>query len=310
MSRQKLSLNKLKKLNHHGEVLQSVEFSEFCTFKCGGKLKVLLKINTLENFIKIMYYLEEIGEKFFVLGAGSNVLCSDGGYDGVVIKLEGDFVRSRQLSETEIECGAGVKLSQLFAIAKSLGLSGLECGAGIPATIGGATFMNAGAYGFEMSQIIKYVVAYVDGRITYFDNSDCQFDYRHSVFQENNGVILRVGFAFQKRNIEDIDFDFKETMKKRLESQPLDYPNAGSIFKRIDGIVVSKVLDNCGVKGLTLGSAKVSDKHANFIINTGNAESQDIYELIEIIKYRVKKQTGIELQTEIKLLGEFDEVTW
>lgn len=309
MSRQKLSYKKLCKLNKRGEVLKNLPLSEYVTFKCGGNADFLVKINTLEAFLYVIAYLQEGNFEYFILGAGSNTLVSDKGYNGVVLKLEGDLARIEYTGEDSLECGAGVRLGRLYSELQSRGLSGLECGAGIPASVGGAVVMNAGAYGFQMADIVEYVVAFVNGKITYFTCEECQFAYRDSVFQHNDAIILRIGMKFVVDDKDKIQERFLETMKKRSGSQPLNYPSAGCVFKRIDGIVISKMLDECGLKGLTLGDAQVSFKHANFIINLGNASSQDIYDLIEIVKYRFEKKTGIRLSTEIKFLGEFDEIT-
>ncbi|MGN0961886.1 MAG: UDP-N-acetylmuramate dehydrogenase [Christensenellales bacterium] len=305
----RLNIRKLKKLNKSGRVLKNVDFSKFCTFKCGGKVAVLIEICTLDNFFKVMFYLEEKKINYFILGAGSNVLCSDNGYDGVVIKFAGDLSRCEYDGEI-LECGAGLKLVSAYVIARDLALQGLESGAGIPATIGGAVYMNAGAYDFEMSKVVDYVIAYVDGKIKYYSNEDCNFGYRDSVFQHNKSIILRVGLRLKLGNKENIQKRYLEIMEQRKKSQPLEFPSAGSVFKRRDDVVVSKLLDECGLKGLTMGGAMVSNKHANFIINTGKATAQEIYDLIKIIKKRVWDKTQIELQTEIKFLGVFDEDTW
>lgn len=304
-----LSISKLKKLNRGGKVSQNVNFANLCTFKCGGRVKVLLDIHTLDGFLNCMLYLKDIKMPYYILGNGSNVLCSDKGYDGVVIRLCGDLSRIEYDGDI-LECGAGAKLAGVFSYARDKELSGLECGAGIPATIGGATYMNAGAFGWDMSQVIEYVVAYVDGKIRYFDSVQCEFSYRHSVFQNNGGIILRVGLKLVKGKREDIVARFLETMKKRKDTQPLEYPSAGSVFCRMEGVNISKMLDECGVKGLTRGNAMVSTKHANFIVNMGGARSQDIYDLICKIKKIVFEKTGTKIYTEIKFLGEFDENTW
>jgi len=308
MSRLKLSIRKLKKLNYNGNLLENVDLSDYCTYKCGGKAKVLIEINTIENFLHVMDYLKTTNSKYFVIGAGSNILVSDNGYDGVIIKLGGDFARIEEHEDNIIECGAGVKLSQAFAYARERGLGGLEDSVGIPATIGGAVFMNASAYNFEMANLIDYVVAYKGEKITYFNRNDCGFGYRHSIFQENNAIIMRVGLRLKVGERELIDARFKEVMQKRLMSQPLEYPSAGCVFKRIDDIVVSRAIDECGLKGLTFGGAKISEKHANFIINFNNATALDIYELINVTKKRFYDKTGIDLETEIRFLGEFDEI--
>ena len=309
MFRPKINLKKLKKLNSSGRVLTDVDFNDLCTFKCGGKAKIVVEIPTLDNFFKVMFYLEKINAQVFVLGAGSNVLCSDKGFDGVIIKLIGDFARI-EFDDEILECGCGVRLINAFVTARDLSLKGLEGGAGIPATVGGATYMNAGAFDFEMAKVIDYVVAYVDGKITYFTREECGFGYRESIFQHNNAIILRVGLRLEADDKDEIQKKYLELTKKRTNSQPLEYPSAGCVFKRQENIVISKLLDDCGLKGLTLGGAKVSNKHANFIINTGKATSQEIYELIKVIKKRVWDKAQIEINTEIKFLGEFDEDTW
>jgi UDP-N-acetylmuramate dehydrogenase len=309
MSRLKISIQKLKKLNYNGKVLEDIDLSQYSTFKCGGKGKILLEICTLENFIGVMMYLQELKSDYFILGAGSNILVSDKGYDGVILKLDGDFKRIIPYNDGVVECGAGVKLSQAFAYARKHSLGGLEDSVGIPATIGGAVFMNASAYNFRMSNVVKYVVAYVDGKITYFDNSECGFGYRKSVFQHNQSVILRVGLELKTKSQKEIDVRFKEVVDKRFKSQPIEYPSAGCVFKRREDIEVSRMIDEYGLKGLTFGGAKVSEKHANFIINFNDALAQDVYELIEIVKKRFYAKSGILLETEIIFLGEFDEIT-
>lgn len=305
----RLSVRKLKKLNKGGVTQENVDFADICTFKCGGKVRILLDIHTLESFLNCMLYLKDIGIRYYILGNGSNILCSDRGYDGVVIRLKGDLQRI-ECDGGAIECGGGAKLAMVYAFARDRGLSGLECGAGIPATIGGATYMNAGANGFEMSQVVEYVVAFVDGKITYFDSTQCGFGYRHSVFQENGGIILRVGLRLKKGSKKDIVNKFLETLGRRKSTQPIELPSAGCVFGRFEGINVSKLLDDCGLKGLRRGDAMVSPKHANFVVNLGNAKAQDIYDVICKMRKIVLEKTGITLHSEIKFLGDFDENTW
>lgn len=310
MSRSRISIRTLSKLNYNGALHKDYPMSTLCTFKCGGSAKILIEINTLENFLKVIDYIEKNKFKYFVIGGGSNLLVSDKGYDGIVIKFGGDFGRIERLDETSIECGAGVKLASAYSIARNSGLSGFEDSAGIPATIGGAVFMNASAYEFEMSKIVEYVVAYVNGRITYFNNDECGFGYRSSIFQTNNAIILRIGLRLKSRSVQKIKDRYLEILQKRTDTQPIGYPNAGCIFKRQENIVVSQQIDKCGLKGLTLGDAQVSHKHANFIVNLGEACSQDIYYLIGLVERRFKDKTGIQLETELRFLGEFDENTW
>ncbi len=306
MSRLRCSITHLKKLNKGGKVEKDADMSKYCTFRCGGKAKVLLEINTLENFFKVMDYILVNNVPYFVLGAGSNLLVSDEVYKGVIIKLGGTLAITEQTGDYTFDCGAGVRLSQLFRESYKCSCGGLEDGAGIPATIGGAVYMNASAYTFETKNIVEYVVAWVDGKVKYFDNPSCQFGYRESVFQKNNAIILRVGVRLKKSTQKDILLRFQEVSKKRRSSQPLDYPSAGSVFKRVDSIQVSKLLDEAGLKGLTIGGAQVSTKHANFIINTGNATAQDVYQLVNLVKIKVKDKYNIDLKTEIKFLGDFE----
>lgn len=305
MSRFRLNISKLKKLNNNGILLTNADMSKYCTYKCGGKVKFLLMINTIENFIKVMQYLSKNNIPYFVLGNGSNILVSDRGYKGVVIKLGGDFARIEDLSESSIECGAGVKLSQIYNYCLNSNLSGIEEGAGIPATIGGAVYMNASAYSYQTAELIEYVVAYVNGKIEYFDNASCGFGYRKSVFQNNGAIILRVGLKLTKADKTKIADNFKTSMQKRIATQPLDKASAGCVFKRQENIQVSKLIDEAGLKGLTIGQAQVSYKHANFIVNLGGATAQDIYDLIQLIKVKIKDKYGIEIESEIKFIGEF-----
>jgi UDP-N-acetylmuramate dehydrogenase len=206
-----------------------------------------------------------------------------------------------------MECGAGVTLAKAYVFAREKSLSCFECGATIPATIGGATYMNASAFDFEMSKIIDYVVAYHNRKITYLRTSDCNFGYRESVFQNGEYIILRVGFKLTIDSQDSIIDRHNKCLQKRLDSQPINYPNAGCIFKRIENINVSKLLDEMGAKDYAIGGAKVSEKHVNFIVNYDHATSSDIKKLIEKIKKEFYLNYQIDLIEEIKYLGDFNE---
>lgn len=310
MSRFKSIVSKLKKENSHGRCLINCPLKERVTYKCGGNARILLEINTLENFVGVMSVLEEYNLSYYVLGCGSNLLVSDKGYDGVVIVLGGDFCRIEVVEDSVIECGGGVRLASAYSFALSMGLGGLEDGGGIPASIGGAVCMNAGAYDLEMSKVVEYVVAYHDEKIIYLTHDECEFGYRSSVFQSGQYVIMRVGLRLTKKPQEEIRERHASVMTKRWLTQPLNQMSAGCVFRRMEGINVSKLLDDCGLKGLKLGGAQVSTKHVNFVINNGDATSQDIYEIIEIMNRRIYNRFGIKLIREIELLGDFDEVTW
>ena len=296
---------RLKCNNKNGETFQNVDLSKYTTFHTGGKCKYLLKIATLEGFIKTILYIKSQNLPYFILGAGSNVLVSDKGYDGIIIILVGDLARMEMQGDI-LECGAGSRIAAVYAYARDRGLSGIEEGAGIPASIGGATYMNAQAYGFQMAQIVDYVVAYYDGRIKYFTNEECGFGYRKSIFMESGAIILRVGLKLSKLDKDIIQSKYTETISKRKQSQPLEYYSAGCVFKNIPGCITSKMLDDMGAKGMRVGGAMVSTKHANFIINYDHATSLDIFNLILQVKKQFLDTYGINLEMEIKLLGDFE----
>ncbi len=298
------SYHQLRKCNKGGTILKNVLLLGYTTFKIGGKAKIMVTIKTIEGFICVMDYIQNKKLKYFILGEGSNLLISDKGYDGVVIRLKGDLARISQTPDG-IEVGAGVRLTSAYVSARDLGLSGLEVLGTIPGSIGGAVYMNAGAYDTSISDIVSYVVAYIDGKIKYYTPSECDFGYRSSVFQKNNAIILRVGLKLTSKDPNDIQTKYLETLKRKRLSQPLSYPSAGSIFKRIDGLSVSKMLDDMGIKGFKEGGAMVSTQHANFIVNDGNAKAQDVYLLIHKVKKMFKDTYGIDLQIEIQFLGDF-----
>lgn len=305
MKESRVSYKKLLKLNKNGETYCDYDLSKLTTFRVGGKAKFYVKINTLENFIQVMMYLEQCDCEYYILGNGSNILISDTGYPGVIIQFGGDFDRIL-VRDNRMECGAGVHLAKAFVYARDESLSGFEDSAGIPASIGGALCMNAQAYEFEMAKIVDYVVAYHNGKIKYFRNTDCEFSYRSSIFQKDKYIILRVGFVLEKSDQTKIMNRYKEILSKRRETQPIGTKNAGCVFKRIEGIIVSKMLDEMGVKQYSCGGAKVSDIHANFIVNEGNATAQDIKNLIDKISIDFESIYNIKLETEVKFLGEFE----
>lgn len=299
-------LKVLKKINREGDLQKNVDSKSLTSFKAGGAFRAILYVNTLESLIRVMIFIREKSVPYFILGKGSNILVSDKGYAGVCIVLGGDFA-DYEIRDDAIEFGAGISLSKAFRICRDLGLGGLEVLATIPGSIGGATYMNAGAFGQNMSDIVSYVVCLLNGKITYLKPNDCEFGYRHSVFQEKDIIILRVGLKKQPLDKIDMQNKYLHALETKKASQPLEYPSAGSVFKNIDGISVAKMLDDMGAKGLKQGDAMVSTKHSNFIINTGNATAQDIYVLIEKLRKAFFEKYRLQLQSEIKLIGEFNE---
>lgn len=300
MKVQKISKSFLQKLNSRGVVEFNKDLLRLNTFRISAKSRIYLEINTIENLIDTVDYLHKLNMSIFILGGGSNVLVDN--YNGAVIKLGGDFCHIEEIDDI-IEMGSAVQLSKVYKFTLEHSLGGFEESVGIPGTIGGAVYMNASCYGFEMSRLVEYVVAYnIDtGKITYFSQDNCLFGYRDSVFKCNKYIILRVGLKLHYLDNDIISQICKDTLNKRNLNQPKGF-SAGCVFKRIDGLNISKMLDDMGIKGKSVNDAIVSDKHANFIINKGNATSADIKKLIEEIKAEFMKTYNMDLQTEIKYL--------
>ena len=300
MKVQKISKSILQKLNSRGVVEFNKDLLRLNTFRISAKSRIYLEINTIENLIDTVDYLHKLNISIFILGGGSNVLVDN--YSGAVIKLGGDFCHIEEIDDI-IEMGSAVQLSKAYKFTLEHSLGGFEESVGIPGTIGGAVYMNASCYGFEMSRLVEYVVAYnIDtGKITYFSQDNCLFGYRDSAFKCNKYIILRVGLKLKHLDSNIISQICKDALNKRNSSQPKGF-SAGCVFKRIDGLNISKMLDDMGIKGKSVNDAIVSDKHANFIMNKGNATSADIKKLIEEIKAEFKKTYNIDLQTEIKYL--------
>lgn len=300
MKVQKISKSFLQKVNARGVVEFNKDLLRLNTFRISAKSRIYLEINTIENLIDTVDYLHKLNISIFILGGGSNVLVDN--YSGAVIKLGGDFCHIEEIDDI-IEIGSAVQLSKAYKFTLEHSLGGFEESVGIPGTIGGAVYMNASCYGFEMSRLVEYVVAYnIDtGKITYFSQDNCLFGYRDSVFKCNKYIILRVGLKLHYLDSDIINQICKDTQNKRKLNQPKGF-SAGCVFKRIDGLNISKMLDDMGIKGKSVNDAIVSDKHANFIMNKGNATSADIKKLIEEIKAEFKKTYNIDLQTEIKYL--------
>jgi UDP-N-acetylmuramate dehydrogenase len=271
-------------------------------FRTGGRAAVAVP-QTKQALIETVRVLRELGEKHFILGRGSNVMALDEGYPGVVI-LTREALSSIDAEGTSIRAGAGVPLADVCRTACREGLTGLEFAYGIPGSVGGAVFMNAGAYGGEMKDVLTEV-EYLDseGNVTVSAASDLDLSYRKSFFQDHRDmVILSAAFDLREGDSSVIYETMRETMNKRIEKQPLEYPSCGSTFKRPEGSYASKLIDECGLKGLTVGGAQVSEKHAGFVINRGGATSSDILELISRIRETVRDMTGYELECEIEFL--------
>lgn len=291
-------LKKYIKDNQVGKCLENVSLKEYTTYKVGGKAKFMVYPKSTDKLILLIKYLKDKDIKFMVLGFGSNVLFSDDVYDGVIIKL--DEFNDIEFEGTKVTCGCGASLMKVAMMAIRRGLTGLEFACGIPGSIGGAVYMNAGAYKSDMGYIVSKVkVLTKDYKVITMVNKEMDFHYRTSFLQKNKDYIcLEATLKLKKGNKEEMESIVSERKKRRLESQPLEYPSAGSVFRNPEGDFAGRLIEELGYKGLEKGGAQVSSKHANFIINKGNAKAKDIKELIEFVKDSVYDKYKIELKVE------------
>ena len=279
--------------------------SRHTTFRVGGEAECLIQIKEEEELIKLVPYLNRIGQKYFILGNGSNLLVGDKGYRGIVISLGGGMNKI-QVDGNRICVQAGALLSQTAITAREAGLSGMEFAVGIPGSVGGGIVMNAGAYDGEMKQITETVkVMDVEGKILTLDNDTMEFGYRTSIIKNRPFVVLEVVLRLQAGEKEKIQQKMDELMAKRISKQPLNFPSAGSTFKRPEGYFAGKLIMDAGMRGYSIGGARVSDKHCGFIVNTGTATAADIKEVIEEVQERVKERFRVTLEPEVVFLGDF-----
>lgn len=275
---------------------------EHTSFKVGGNARYLVRPKSIGEIVFTVSCCKEHNINYFIMGKGSNLIVSDDGYDGVIIKL-GEYFNEVLVEEDTLWAQSGALMSIVAAKALQNTLGGLEFASGIPGTVGGAVTMNAGAYGGEMSQITESVkVMDEKGSILQLNRKELDFGYRQSIFQKSPYLILEVEMKLDKGSYEDIRNTMKEMTEKRMQKQPLNFPSAGSVFKRPEGHFAGKLIEDAGLKGLSVGGARVSPLHAGFIINEGNATAQDIINLIAIVKNTVYEKFGVMLQQEVKIL--------
>lgn len=285
---------------HNCNCVKNAKMSDYTTFKIGGHVSLLIEPNDEKSLGALMQKCNQLEITPFVLGKGSNLLITDNDMDKVVIHIAEDFSEMRLIDDYTIECQTGISLIRLCKFAQRNGLSGLEFAFGIPGSVGGAIFMNAGAYGGEMKDVvIKTNHVDNEGNTGHFMKDDLDFSYRHSVYRDNNFIITSAQFKLYKDDKEKILDRMKDYMTRRHTKQPLDLPSAGSVFKRPIGHYASLLIDNCGLKGLRVGDAMVSLKHAGFIVNVGQATAKDVEGLILKVQEEVFKQTGVNLETEV-----------
>lgn len=299
-----MSTTLLNKIEESGvSVLADEPLSRHTTFKIGGAAKYFCTVCNEESLSSLISLLKSENIKYFLLGNGSNILVDDSGFDGAVISLSGEFCNISAAGE-HIVCGSGAKLSALCKEALAQSLSGLEFAYGIPGTVGGAIYMNAGAYGGEMKNAVSSV-RYLNGNgeICDLSGEKLDFRYRHSAFSGTDNIILSAEFKLSKAESTDISEKMDDLMNRRRQKQPLEYPSAGSVFKRPEGYFAGALIEGAGLKGYRIGGAQVSEKHAGFIINVGDATSADVEALVKHIQDTVFAKNGVMLECEIKKLA-------
>ncbi|MCD7922049.1 MAG: UDP-N-acetylmuramate dehydrogenase [Clostridiales bacterium] len=278
--------------------------SRHTTFRVGGPAEYFVAPDR-ESLPGVTAFCKTNDIPCLIIGNGSNLLCGDGGVEGVVVEV-GKRMSDIQINGTRVTAEAGALLSAIAAKAAAAGLTGFEFAAGIPGSIGGAAVMNAGAYGGEMRDVLTEAeVLTEDGEICTFPADDLQLSYRHSVIPEKQYIVLRLSLELQRGVQEDIYAYMAELKEKRVSKQPLEYPSAGSTFKRPEGYFAGKLIEDAGLKGFSRGGAQVSEKHSGFVINTGHATAEDIRMLMAHVQQTVREKYGVTLEPEVKFIGSF-----
>lgn len=297
----------IRKLGEQVEILVAEPMKNHTTFRIGGPADALALPKTPEEVAEVVRFCHEHAQPYYVLGNGSNLLVSDEGYRGLVLQLYRNF-NEIQVNGEMITVQSGAMLAAVARTAYQTGLTGLEFASGIPGTIGGAVVMNAGAYGGEMKNVLKEVTVLTkEGEVLVIPAKALELGYRTSVIPKNGWIVLGAVLQLKKGDQEQILARMEELKEQRITKQPLDLPSAGSTFKRPEGYFAGKLIMDAGLRGFTVGGAQVSEKHCGFVVNRGNATAADVWKLICEVKRRVKEMTGVELEPEVKLLGDFPQ---
>lgn len=292
------------------EVKINESMEKHTSFKIGGEAQIFACVDNIKSLIKILKYLYNNDINYYIIGNATNLLVSDDGIKGVVIKL-GDKLKKIKIKNNKVVCESGVGLFELCEFCCRKGLSGLENLYGIPGSVGGAVRMNAGAYGTCVADCIEKVLLFDGKKVKWLKKDKLDFSYRHSIFCDNSEYcVLKVVFSLKKGNTSSIKETHSQLLKKRKDSQPYDKPSAGSVFKRNDKYIISQLIDELGLKGYKIGGAEISTKHAGFIINNGNATCKDVVFLIKYIQEKINESYGFVPKIEIELMGDFDGFTW
>ncbi len=286
-------------------IIPRAPLARYTTFRVGGPADVLVNIADTREIATALRAAKNAGVKATIIGNGSNILIRDGGIRGLVIRIAGECSAIRREGNT-LYAKAGISMSAAAQFALSEGLTGLAEMSGIPGTLGGGVIMNAGAYGSELSQVVTRVegVSLSDGKPVSFEGEELGFSYRHSAMMDAGVIVTDVVMQLTPGDPDAIRARMDECNRARREKQPLNFPSAGSTFKRPTGLFAAKLIDDCGLRGLRIGDAQVSEKHAGFVVNLGHATAHDILALMDEIKSRVYAATGVTLDPEIRILGE------
>ncbi len=286
-------------------LLENVPLDQYTTYRIGGPARYFAEPESIEDVAELLAWCYDKKINFFVIGHGSNLVASDSGFDGLILNFDRRFGKIVRESNT-IRAQAGASLGRVIKTGTDQGFSGMENLMGIPGTVGGGTYINAGAFGMELKDTITSVTSMTQsGEIIVRTNAECQFGYRTTIFCSNDEVILEATFELNSGNPEELQATMEEILEKRLTKQPLHLPNAGSMFKRPTNDFAGRLIEEADLKGFTLGNAQISDKHANFVVHNGQAKAQEIYDLSESVISQVAANSGITLEKEQIFLGEF-----
>lgn len=298
-----LLIKKLVEIVGEDNLIAQCDMGKFTSFRAGGKAECMVQPQNREQLKAVLQILAGSDVPYMVMGNGSNILVKDSGYKGVIVKM-GDAFSQITIEGDEMTAGSGTLMSKVANAALEESLTGFEFASGIPGSLGGAVFMNAGAYGGEMKQIIKDVdVISKDGKREYkMTRDELNLSYRHSVLHETGDIVVSVTLQLKKGDQETIRSEMKELATKRNSKQPVNLPSAGSFFKRPEGYFAGKLIQDAGLKGLSVGAAQVSPLHSGFIVNNGGATATEILQLMEIVQATVMEQFGVKLEPEVRII--------
>ena len=300
----KYKLKELLEQEINGNIYIDEKMDKHTYFKTGGPADLFIEPENTESLIKTLKILTENNFEYYIVGNGTNLLVSDRGYRGAMVKI-GHKLNSITINGTKVKTGAGTLLSTLAKETCKNGLKGLEFASGIPGFVGGAVAMNAGAYHGEMKDIIDYVVCLDrDNNVIKYNNEDMNFRYRKSRVKDENLIVLEIGLILEKGNVKEIKEKIDLLTRLRTEKQPIEMPSAGSTFKRPKEGYAAKLIEDAGLKGLRYGDAMVSDKHSGFIVNCGKATTDEVLTVMKLVREKVYETYEIELEPEVKIIGE------